>query len=193
MPPAKTFDEEMALDRAMDLFWRRGYAATSAQDLVDELKISRSSLYGSFGSKPELYLLAIERYCALEAGPRHELLSGPGSAVDAIAELLAGLVTALDEHPDHRGCLVVNAAMERIPADPATGARVALQLGRLENALHDTVRRGMDDGEIDAGRDARGIARFLTTIVQGMRVVGKVGDRAALTATVDEVVRALRA
>jgi len=187
VPDVKHFDEAAALDRATDLFWRRGYEATSVQDLVDELGISRSSLYATFGTKDRLYQQALLHYCAVEAGPRHALLTGDGSVRSAVRALLAGIARAPVERPDRRGCLVVNAATERIPADPETTAAVAAQLGRFEAALHAALRRGQDAGELDPAQDARALARFLVTVVQGMRVVGKATDDAAALRDVAEV------
>jgi len=194
MARLKTFDEETVLDRAMDLFWRQGYEGTGVQDLVDELGISRSSLYATFGGKEQLFLRSFERYCSREAGPRHALLTGPGSPLAGIRALLLGLADAPSEYPDRRGCLVVNSAMERIPGDAGTTAAVTGQLARLEEALHATLRRAQAEGEVDPAADARAQARFLVAIVQGMRVVGKAtADRRALLDTVDVAVAALGA
>lgn len=192
MARIKNFDPDAALDRAMDVFWRRGFDATGVQDLVDELGLSRSSLYATFGDKDQLFQRAFQRYCAREAAPRHELLTREGSVLEALRELLVGLAQAPDRHPDRRGCLVVNAAMERVPHDAATTAAVGAQLGRLEEALYAAVRRGQAGGELDAGRDARSLARFLVTVVQGMLVVGKAtADSAALHDTVDVALAAV--
>lgn len=192
MSRVKTFDPDAVLDAATDLFWRRGFADTGIQDLVDELGISRSSLYATFGDKDRLFQMALARYCTTEAGPRHELLTRDGSVRDALRQLLLGLAHAPEQHPDRRGCLIVNAAMERVPGDSATTVAITDQLGRLEEALYSTVRRGQASGEIDRARDARALARFLVCVVQGMRVLGKAtADREALLDTVDVALEAV--
>jgi len=185
VPDVKHFDADLALARAMDLFWRQGYEATSVQDLVEELGLSRSSLYATFGDKDTLFQSALQHYCRAEAGPRHDLLHGPGPVLGAVRALLEGIAAAPSVHPDRRGCLVVNAAMERVPADPATAEAVAAQLKRFEEALTGALRRGQERGELDRGQDARALARFLVAVVQGMRVVGKAG---ADPAVLDDVV-----
>ena len=193
MADVKHFDPEAALDRAMALFWRQGYEATSVGDLVAELGVSRSSLYATFGDKPALFQAALERYRRVEAGPRHDLLTGDGPVLDAIRALLEGIAAAPAVHPDRRGCLIVNAAMERVPADAATSAVVAAQLGSFEEALAGALRRGQDRGELDRGQDATALARFLVTVVQGMRVVGKAGaDPAVLGDVVEVALAAIR-
>jgi TetR/AcrR family transcriptional repressor of nem operon len=181
----KHFDPERALERATDLFWRQGYEATSVQDLVDELGVSRSSLYATFGDKDRLFQAALRHYCRTEAGPRHALLHRDGPVLDAVRELLEGIAAAPAAHPDRRGCLVVNAGMERVPADPATAEAVRGQLARFEAALLAALERGRDRGELDPEQDPRALARFLVTVVQGMRVVGKATNDPAL---LDDVV-----
>lgn len=193
MADVKHFDPETALDRAMVLFWRQGYEATSVHDLVAELGLSRSSLYATFGDKQALFGAALERYRRNEAGPRHAALSGDGPVVDSVRALLEGIAAAPFVHPDRRGCLIVNAAMERIPADPVIARVVAEQLGHFEAALATALRRGQDRGELDTSQDATALARFLVTVVQGMRVVGKAGaDPAVLHDVVDVAVGAIR-
>ena len=178
MADVKHFDPEEALSRATELFWRQGFEATSVGDLVAELGVSRSSLYATFGDKDRLYQAALQHYCATEAGPRHALLQGDGPVLDAVRELLDGIAAAPSVHPDRRGCLVVNAAMERVPSDAATAEAVAAQLGRFEDALFVALSRGQARGELDPAQDPRALARFLVTVVQGMRVVGKAGGDA---------------
>jgi len=193
MADVKHFDEGLALGRAMDLFWRQGYDATSLQDLVDELGISRSSLYATFGDKDRLYRAALALYCRSEAGPRHDLLQRPGPVLDSIRELLLGIAAAPMIHTDRRGCLVVNAAMERVPADRETTIAVAEQLDRFEHALADALRRAQRQAELDLDADPRALASFLVTVVQGMRVVGKAGaDPTALDDVVEVAMRAIR-
>jgi len=192
VPDVKHFDQDVALGREMDQFWRQGYEATSVQDLVDELGLSRSSLYATFGDKDALFQAALQHYCRAEAGPRHDLLHGDRPVREAVRELLEGIAAAPEVHPDRRGCLVVNAAMERVPADPATARAVAAQLERFETALRDALRRGQERGELDPAQDPRALARFFVALVQGMRVVGKAGrDPAGLRDVVEVALRAL--
>src|SRR3954454_6329532 len=94
----------------MDLFWRKGYEATSMQDLVDHLGIGRGSICATFGSKHELYLLALDRD-AEEAGTRNvELLSRTGPALPAVTALVEGFLA--EALTDSKGCFVTNTAVE---------------------------------------------------------------------------------
>ncbi|POX63137.1 TetR family transcriptional regulator [Streptomyces sp. Ru62] len=171
MGRTREFDADQAIDRAMDLFWRRGYADTSLQDLLKELSIGSGSLYAAFGSKEQLYARALERYCALQAGALVESLENATEIRPAVRQVLMGMIEA-DLADPSRGCLVVNAATER-GDDPATVERVAAALRHVESALAGALERAKTRGELSADKNPVELARFLTTFVQGLRVVGQ--------------------
>jgi TetR/AcrR family transcriptional regulator, transcriptional repressor for nem operon len=171
MARTREFDTEQALDRAMDLFWRRGYAATSLQDLLSELSIGSGSLYAAFGSKDKLYARALERYCSGHAGGLVELLDSADNVRSAVRKALTQMVEADLEDPD-RGCLLVNAATER-GDDPETADRVQTTLRLVESALAAALEKAKARGELSADKNPVELARFLTTFVQGLRVVGR--------------------
>lgn len=171
----KEFDPDLALERAMHLFWRRGYEATSVQDLLDELGVARQSLYATFGSKDELYARALDRYCAHHSGALVDALEGAQEIRPVLRTLLHDMAAADTSGPDRRGCLLVNAATERAGGDPATAQRVNQTLCRVEAALELALLRARARGELRADTDPVGLARFLTTFIQGLRVMGKGG------------------
>lgn len=170
---SKEFDPDVALEAAMQLFWERGYGATGVADLVEHLGIARASLYATFGSKDQLYRQALQRYCQTQAGPVIDALAEPGPVLPRIAAMLHSLAAAPASDLHRRGCLVVNAAMERIPSDWATGDLVAGHLRKDEEALTAALTRAQEQGELDGTWDARALARFLVSTIQGLRVVGK--------------------
>jgi TetR/AcrR family transcriptional repressor of nem operon len=170
----RTFDQEQALERATELFWRRGYEATSMQDLVDELGLSRSSIYGAFGDKHALYLRALERYLDAAVLATAERLRGTDAPVRATLRLwLHDMARDLCRQEDRRGCFMVNAATELGRHDPDAG----LRLERAFTTLHDTfaaaVRRGQETGELPAELDTQAAASFLLTTVVGLRARGR--------------------
>jgi TetR/AcrR family transcriptional regulator, transcriptional repressor for nem operon len=171
----KEFDPDAVLGAAMELFWQRGYEATSTADLVEHLGIGRASLYATFGSKHELYLRALERYVEDGDPPMVEALSQPGPAMPAIRALVRRFAEEAANDELRRGCFVVNAAME-LPADAAATQRVRSSWDTLEVALTSALTRAQAQGELAAGRDPRALARFLVVILQGMRVLGKGGS-----------------
>ncbi|MFJ4467907.1 TetR/AcrR family transcriptional regulator [Streptomyces sp. NPDC089424] len=167
----REFDVDAAVERAMDLFWRRGYAATSLQDLLGEMSIGSGSLYAAFGSKEKLYAHALERYCSLYTQGFTERLEGDADVRTVVRGVLLDMVEA-DLAAPERGCLVVNAATER-GDDPATTGRVGAALRLVESALAGALERAKARGELASDKDPAELARFLTTFVQGLRVVGK--------------------
>jgi len=174
---SKEFDPDVALDRAMDLFWTQGYEATGVADLVEHLGVARASLYATFGSKATLYLLALDRYCDQVAGPVIDALEQPGPVLPRIRAMLEHLAAVAELDADRRGCLVVNAAMERVPADGPVTARIVDHLDKDVDVLSRALQRARDQGEIGADADPVALARFLVTTILGLRVVGKATAR----------------
>lgn len=179
MVRTKDFDPDTALDAALDLFWERGYEATSVQDLVDHLGIGRGSLYATFGSKHELYLKALDRYLRSRDPDPIALLGRPGPALPAVRTLVRTYAEEAARDARRRGCMIVNAAMERVPGDPLVTRRVQASWRALERALAAALARARDQGELAADKDPAAIARYLLVVLQGLRVVGKAGPGAA--------------
>jgi TetR/AcrR family transcriptional repressor of nem operon len=191
----KEFDPEVALDAAMRLFWRNGYEGTSTADLVNELGIARASLYGTFGSKRDLYLAALDRFLAGVSGPTPaDILASRDSAIDAIRDLLeASAAVPARETP--RGCFAVNATVEHGDADPDIAQRTKGNFSRLENALYGALLRACADGELAPGVDPKAAATMLATLNHGLKVLARGGaendDR--IKTTVGTVMSMLRA
>lgn len=174
MARTKEFDPDAALQSALELFWRRGYEATSMADLVAHLGIGRASLYATFGSKHELYLKALERYEQGGMGQIVRELSRPGPALPGVRAVVRRYAAeaAHDELRLH-GCMVTNTASELAAHDPAAARRVERNWDHLETLLHAALVRAQAQGELPAGRDPLALARTLLVLMQGLRVVGK--------------------
>lgn len=168
----KEFEPDEIADAAMQVFWQRGYAATSIQDLVQGTGLSRSSLYSTFESKQGLYERALQRYSAITTA-NVELLSGPGPAKDLIERLLKQVAESELSDPLQRGCLVANASLELAAHDETVAGLVALNFQRLQQALEALIERGINDGELASTLAPRALARFFVNTIQGMRVLGK--------------------
>ncbi|MFF5029842.1 TetR/AcrR family transcriptional regulator [Streptomyces collinus] len=171
MARTREFDIDQAVDRAMDLFWRRGYAETSLQDLLKELSIGSGSFYAAFGSKERLYLRALERYTSLQGSDLERILDEETEIRTAVRKVLTSLVEA-DLTDPTRGCLVVNAATQC--ADRPTAAdRVGTAIRQVESLLAGALERARARGELSPEKDPRELARFLTTFIQGVRIAGR--------------------
>ncbi|MFH8729934.1 MULTISPECIES: TetR/AcrR family transcriptional regulator [unclassified Streptomyces] len=174
MARTKEFDPDAALQSALELFWRRGYEATSMADLVDHLGIGRASIYATFGNKHELYLKAMDRYAESADAAILADLSAGGPALPAVRGLVRRF--AAEATADERrltGCFVTNTATELAPHDTAAARRVERSWEHIETLLHATLTRARAQGELPADRDPRALARLLLVLMQGMRVVGK--------------------
>ncbi|MFF4415961.1 TetR/AcrR family transcriptional regulator [Streptosporangium sp. NPDC001559] len=171
MARTKEFDPETALEAALQLFWERGYEATSMSDLVERLGIGRASLYATFGGKHDLYLRALRRYANSRNPSPVELLSQPGAALPAVR----GLVTLYTEDSigDRRGCMIANAAGELLPGDERVAGIVDANWTHLETALTSALIRARAQGELPGDRDPVALARFLLVFLQGLRLMAK--------------------
>ena len=168
----KEFEPDQIADAAMRVFWQRGYAATSVQDLVEGTGLSRSSLYSTFESKQGLYQQALRRYEAVTTA-NVELLSGPGPVKELVRQLLMRIAEDELSDPQRRGCLVANATLELAGQDEAVAELVSHNFRRLQKALEKLILRGQQAGEINADKAPRALARFFVNTMQGMRVLGK--------------------
>jgi TetR/AcrR family transcriptional regulator, transcriptional repressor for nem operon len=190
MARPRTFDVDHAVEQAMDLFWRKGYEATSLSDLLDELHLGRGSLYQAFGSKDELYERALNAYCARHAAGLVELLDQTDDVRAALRELLRALAAA-DRADPERGCLLVNAATERADHAPTVEV-VRTTMRRVESAIAGALERAQARGDLAPDKNPRALASFLTTFLQGLRVMGKArSTRRAVDDAVEVALRAL--
>jgi TetR/AcrR family transcriptional regulator, transcriptional repressor for nem operon len=169
----KEFDPDAALLAVLELFWERGYEATSIADLVERTGVARASIYATFGDKRELYLKALDRYGELTDPDLLTRLSQPGPvlpAIRALVERYAGEASGAD---GRRGCFVVNTAVELGPHDTQAARRVQGNWDFLETALTSALLRAQAQGELAADKDPRALARMLLVLMQGLRVMGK--------------------
>lgn len=186
MARPREFDENEVLDKALDLFWHKGYEATSIQELLQMMGISRGSLYDTFGDKHSLFLAALDRYRQRSHARFMQILNQPGSVKTAIAALFKAIVAEAVSDDKQRGCLLTNSTIELTPHDTDIAARTDSNRQWVEDAFYETLRRGQAQGDIPAEADPRALAQFLFNSLQGLRVVSKTTtDRQ----TLDNIVR----
>jgi TetR/AcrR family transcriptional repressor of nem operon len=181
MARVREFDVDVALERAMSLFWTRGYEATSLDDLCAATGLSRSSLYATFGSKRDLLLRTVDRYAAQRGPSIAATLARPLSVREAFAALAREFIDQIVAGAGRRGCFLGNCAAELPRHDRAAIARIRQGLACTETVFRDALARGQARGELSNTADVGALARFLTAGFQGLRLVGKVNpDRAVL-------------
>ncbi|MFF5935891.1 TetR/AcrR family transcriptional regulator [Streptomyces sp. NPDC012508] len=174
MARTKEFDPDAALQAALELFWARGYEATTMADLVETIGIGRASIYATFGNKHALYLKALDRYLRSRDPLLLEELSAPGPALPPVRALIRRFAAeAGAEEARLNGCFVTNSAAELGPHDEAVARRVERSWDHIETLIHAALVRARAQGELPADRDPRALARMLLVLAQGLRVVGK--------------------
>jgi len=169
----KDFDKNEVLQKAVRLFWDKGYNGTSMQDLVEGLGISRSSLYDTFGDKHKLYLLALESYKDAYGTELCALTWKGASARIAVYQILALVTDNLLNDQQRRGCFMVNAGVELASHDTEVYKLVCSTENQLEQAFFKVIKLGQENGEISEEKDPLAIARFLNNIVKGLQVTVK--------------------
>jgi TetR/AcrR family transcriptional repressor of nem operon len=173
MARTKDFDEKEVLDKAIRLFWHKGYNGTSMQDLVDGLGISRSSLYDTYGDKHTLYVKALESYQCSSGSDLCNIISNTASAKEAIKQLLEYVTRNLLNDDQHKGCFMVNAGVEVAPHDAEVNDLLCKNEQQLEDVFYKTIKRGQESGEINPNQDAMALTRFIGNTVKGIQVSAK--------------------
>jgi len=161
------------LDAAMQRFWAHGYESTSVKDLVEETGISSASLYNAYGNKRAIFGVALEHYVKKSFGERLARCEklAPREAIKAFFDDI--LWRSIND-PEHKGCMIVNAAMELATHDRAVGKAVAKVLRRLEAFFRTCVERGQAEGTITRSRPAAAMAQHLLSVLMGVRVLARV-------------------
>jgi len=167
----KEFDRDQVLQKAMEVFWSRGYEAASIQDLLARMGINRQSLYDTFGDKHALYLLTLDRYHQVESRKLFEALEKSVSVRRALRQLFAGVVEAALSEEERRGCFMGNAMSELAGRCKATADKTCSNMAAIERAFYRVLLRGKQRGELKGVRDPRAVARFLYSSLQGLVLV----------------------
>lgn len=163
------FDADKALDRALKVFWRKGYEGTSITDLTRAMCINRPSLYAAFGDKETLFRKALERY---EQGPvnfMREALNEP-TARSVAERMLSGAVESMCAARNPQGCMLVQGALAAGDDAEPVQRELAQHREAGVTALTQRLRRAKKEGDLPADADPAALARYLMTVINGMAV-----------------------
>jgi TetR/AcrR family transcriptional repressor of nem operon len=192
MSRPKAFDPDTVLHHAMQIFWERGYEATSVQDLVDGMGINRFSLYSTFGGKHQLFMAALERYRLTVVDRLISTLEQSDEGLAAIQQFFMRLVEAFAAPAGQRGCLLTNTAVECAPHDPQAASQVHSHVARLEAAFAYVLQQAQRQGTCSTRHTCDDLARFLAGSALGLGVLAKTAPgRPALEGYVAVVLSAL--
>ena len=169
----RQFDREQVVDRALELFSRHGFEATSIDDLVTSTGLGRQSLYNTFGDKRRLYREALRTYCQREDTRLSYVLDGDGPVLPRLRGVIEAIIETAVNDDAGQGCFAVNAGVEC--ADDQASRVVEEQYGRMAERFTDALMRARARGELAAGQDPRALARLLVLVVSGVRATRRAG------------------
>jgi AcrR family transcriptional regulator len=177
MARPKEFDRDAAVEGAMSVFWSKGYAATSTDDLLEAMKIGRQSMYDTFGDKRRLYVEALRRYQLESVAGHIKRLLSTASPLAGIEALVVGVISS-DRTTREKGCMGVGAICEFGNADTELAHLRVKSGGMLRKALVERLQDAQTAGEIGETVDIERAARFVETTMLGLQVAARAGESA---------------
>lgn len=174
MPRVKLFDEKEVLTKAMNMFWKQGYAATSVQGLVKHLGINRASLYDTFGDKEQLFKKSFELYRKNNIEGIKQFFESQDNIREGFERLFQNAIQEALNDDDRKGCFVVNTTTELIPNDDSLEVILQNNKEDFENIFFEYLQKAKNAAHITTNQDLRSIAALFFTIYNGLRVVSKV-------------------
>lgn len=174
----KTYDREDVTRKAMQLFWERGFHATSTQDLAEQMGVNRYSLFAEFGSKQGLFEAALAMYERDVVTSHFAVLESTDAGLAEIQSVVDAFAAAAGEPGSERGCMLCNVAAERAPFDPASEHVVAGYVDRIQRALSNALDNARQRGEVDPDVAVEDQARLFTSSLLGFWLLMRAGIEA---------------
>ncbi|MGF7076117.1 TetR/AcrR family transcriptional regulator [Mucilaginibacter sp. 3215] len=159
------FNEAVAIQKAMEVFWKKGYNATSLRDLTDAMQINSSSLYNTIGDKQELFVRCVQHYTDIRKQDWDKRLASKRSALAVLVDYIHEAVNVIINGED--SCMAVKSAFEVATNDARVKQILAADDQRSYQFLHDLLRRAMDNGEIRNDEDPALLADYFNSTWTG--------------------------
>lgn len=170
------FDKQTALKQAMDLFWSRGYFATSLKDIEAALDMRPGSIYAAFGSKEELFRSALTLYAETGHARLEEILSSAPSPLEGLAAHVRALARPTERQDPSQACMLMKTVLEMSSKDSELRATAEEMLRRTETAFSEAFRAAQDLGQIPADKDPERLASRLQAEIMGLRAYSQRSD-----------------
>ncbi|WP_271005183.1 TetR/AcrR family transcriptional regulator [Listeria seeligeri] len=167
----KQFDEQVVLNKAMQIFWEKGYEKTSMQDLVDHMGIHRRSIYDTFGDKHELFLNSLDCYEFRLNQIIKQQVKQDMTIKEKLETLFLSVSSVNNESP--KGCLIVNSAAELSLLDEPIKKKIQELFDKSEMYLYQLLVEAMIKGEISKNKNLQELASYLHNAWVGIRVLAK--------------------
>lgn len=170
----RLFDLDDAVASALDVFWSRGYTATTPAELLDAIGVGKGSFYNAFGSKHELFEKALRRYGDDRVAGLAGWFADDGPFRQRLKAYFERLAAPDGERALRRGCFAANTAAELGQRDRAATKIVRGTFERMEGVLEASIAAGQKAGNVDAALDPKAIASLLLATLVGLTVLAKV-------------------
>lgn len=188
MARTRAFDLDEALDRMVEVFWRKGFAATSINDLEAATDLNRTSLYAALGNKDAVFIRALKHYAVKYNDHLIRTLRDTPSAVQALVGYFDRQIEQIADPALPGGCLLANSVVECRQSNPAFEDHIVEEFGRIEAEFFDVLQRGQKSGEISDSVNITAVARLLTATAEGMTLLARSRySKAALSDIASEV------
>lgn len=181
------FDPHLASLKAMELFWCHGYEATSLQSLLLAMGISKSSFYQTFGSKHELFQRCLQLFRERQVGQMMAALEQAPSGRAFLRGMFKSAANEAVANVYPKGCLIMNTATEFSGRDAIVADLVGKGTSQFTEVFRCAIERAQSMGEIDAGKDAEVLARYVVTTISGLKTMAKAGMSATAIEEVAEL------
>jgi TetR/AcrR family transcriptional regulator, transcriptional repressor for nem operon len=186
MPKVKLFDTDVALEKAKDIFWRKGYNATSMQDLVEGMQISRQSLYDTYGNKQTLFEKCLLTYQQEAFQFNCNVLQSHQKTISAIRAFFDYLVESIVTDTHNKNCFLINTLMETIPDDTHAKKIIENNINELEKTIHHILKKGKAANDYRSAFSVTQLTHHIIAAMHGIKVIGKLKkDRKTLHGMVD--------
>lgn len=173
MPWEKTFDESDVIEKAMHVFWEKGYAATSISDITEATGVKRGSLYNAYDGKEDLFMRSLLKYDREQRKQQLLQLAAVKDPREAIVMFFDYCVKESLQDPGKKGCLLVNTALDYSLHDDEVQNVVSNAMKELTTFFEKQIKRGRENGGIPGSVEPRPTARALIALLAGLRVLGR--------------------
>ncbi len=187
------FDKTMALERAMEVFWEKGFEAASLQNLIEAMGLSKSSFYQAFKSKHDLFTEALNHYVELMSANLSRNLETSPSGLAFIENIFMEIAENAPLKASQKGCFLMNTATEFAQKNEQIALLTGNGLKKLESVFARAVKKAQAEGEISHSKNPETLADFLVCNMSGIKSMVKAGIKpAVLKPIVNTIIASLK-
>ena len=193
MPKIETFDRDLVIEKATEVFHDKGFNGSSMQDLVDATGLNRSSIYNSFGSKLDLFLACLNFYQEKNSRSINKLLIASGNGFETLQNVFGHFLNDMIQSNKDKGCLLVNCKSEMANHEALITRFLKTNQRNTISLFEDIVETGQKDGSINLQRNKKDYALYLYSCLQGFRMTGiLLNDPRKLRGVIDTTLQTLK-